>query len=280
MVATFVFPTPSMTPFRDVTLSFIVRRLSSLQGQRVKTWSSRQWQGPKWYYRRVNKFHVTKVTLTASSACVIVDYGAKAAAAAAAASPKGNHIYTDNDWSPLDILEQKHNWYSLSKLLAEKKAWEISNSPDCTFKLCVLNPSLIWGPMIPGQPHLNTSSQSIVEYMDGSHRLIQNGYRCVVDVRDVAEAHIIPIENDVGWGRRFLLFGGAPHFQEIAAYVKEALLDSDHPNAAELADNVPPRWIPTSCPLSWALPQTKHSYTIVHPPNKSLESSSDRCGIW
>lgn len=181
-----------------------------------------------------NKYHVTKVTLTASSACVIVDYGTKAAA-----SPDGNHIYTDKDFSPQDILEQRHNWYSLSKLLAEKKAWEISKKPGCTFKLCVLNPSLIWGPMTPGQTHLNTSSQSIVEYMDGSHGRIQNGFRCVVDVRDVAEAHIIPLEKDIGWGRRFLLFGGAPHFKEIAAYVKEALLASDHPKAPELAQKIP-----------------------------------------
>lgn len=181
-----------------------------------------------------NKFNVKKVTLTASSACVIVDYGTKAAT-----SPGGNHVYTDGDFSPHEILEQNCSWYSLSKLLAELKAWEISKKPSCTFKLCVLNPSLIWGPMTPNQPHLNTSLQAIIEYMDGSHKLIQNGYRCVVDVRDVAEAHIVPIEKDVGWGRRFLLFGGAPHFQETAGYVKEALRASDHPGAREMAENVP-----------------------------------------
>jgi dihydroflavonol-4-reductase len=181
-----------------------------------------------------NKFNVKKVTLTASSACVIVDYGSKAAQ-----SHNGNHIYTEKDFSPQDILEQNNNWYSLSKLLAELKAWEISKNPCCTFKLCVLNPSLIWGPMIPQQPHLNTSLQAIIEYMDGSHKFIQNGYRCVVDVRDVAEAHIVPIEKDIGWGQRFLLFGGTPHFQEIAGYVKNALLASDHPRAREMAENVP-----------------------------------------
>jgi dihydroflavonol-4-reductase len=180
------------------------------------------------------KFKVKKVTLTSSSASVIVDYGTKADA-----SPSGNHVYTDKDFSPEDLLEEKMNWYCLSKLLAEKGAWELSREPDCPFQLCVLNPSLIWGPMVPGQTHLNTSSQAIMEYMDGSHEKIQNGRRCVVDVRDVAEAHIAPIEKDVGWGERFLLFGGAPHFQETATYVKEALLASDHPLAGELAKKVP-----------------------------------------
>jgi nucleoside-diphosphate-sugar epimerase len=86
------------------------------------------------------KYKVSKVTLTASSACVIVDYGTKAAA-----SDTGNHVYTDADFSPQDILEEKKNWYSLSKLLGELKAWELSKEPDCPYKLCVLNPSLIWG---------------------------------------------------------------------------------------------------------------------------------------
>jgi nucleoside-diphosphate-sugar epimerase len=95
------------------------------------------------------------------------------------------------------------------------------------------------GPMTPGQTHLNTSSQAIMQYMDGSHKKIQNGLRCVVDVRDVAEAHIVPIEKDVGWGKRFLLFGGAPHFKETAGFVKKALLASDHPAAAEMAKTVP-----------------------------------------
>jgi cinnamoyl-CoA reductase len=191
-------------------------------------------QGTEMVLDACKRFGVKRVTLTASSACVIVDYGQKAAA-----SPSGNHLYTDADFSPQDVIEEKKNWYCLSKLLAEKRAWELSKEPDCPYKLCVLNPSLIWGPMTPGQTHLNTSSQAIMQYMDGSHAKIQNGVRCVVDVRDAAEAHIVPIEKDVGWGKRFLLFGGAPHFSETAKYVKKALLDSDTPGATEMAATVP-----------------------------------------
>jgi len=181
------------------------------------------------------KFNVKRVTYTASSACVIVDYGTKAEA-----SSTGNHIYTDADFSPENILEERSNWYCLSKLLGEKKAFELSKEPDCPYKLCVLNPSLIWGPMSTGQTHLNTSSQAIMQYMDGTHKMIQNGVRCVVDVRDVAQAHITPIEKDIGWGKRFLLFGGAPHFRETAGFVKSALLEiKDNPVAAALAEKVP-----------------------------------------
>ena len=180
------------------------------------------------------KFSVEQVTLTSSSASVIVDYGSKADASAS-----GNYVYTEADFSPEDVLEAKSNWYCLSKLMAEKRAWELSKEPGCPYKLCVLNPSLIWGPMTPGQTHLNTSSAAITQYMDGTHKKIQNGVRCVVDVRDVAEAHITPIEKNVGWGKRFLLFADAPHFKETAGHVRDALLSSPHERGAELAAKVP-----------------------------------------
>ena len=93
--------------------------------------------------------------------------------------------------------------------------------------------------MTKGQTHLNTSSAAIIQYMDGTHSKIQNGVRCVVDVRDVAEAHITPITQDIGWGKRYLLFGGAPHFQETASFVKKALMENGSDVAQDLIKNVP-----------------------------------------
>jgi len=180
------------------------------------------------------KFGVEQVTLTSSGAAVYVDYGRKAEA-----SESGNHVYTSEDWSLGEVMEEKKNYYCLSKTYAEKRAWELSKEEGCPYKLCVLCPSLIWGPMIKGQSHLNTSTNAILEYMDGTHNKIQNGYRCVVDIRDVAIAHITPIENDVGWGQRYLLFGGAPHFTETAGFVKKALEANGSKLAMEMAGKVP-----------------------------------------
>jgi nucleoside-diphosphate-sugar epimerase len=189
-------------------------------------------QGTEIVLNACEKAGVEKVTYTSSSAAIIIDYGQKAAA-----SPTGNHVYTADDWSPQHILEEKKNWYSLSKLLGEKKAWELSKQHS--YNLCVLNPSLIWGPQTPGQTHLNTSSEAILSYMDGSRKVIQNGVRCVVDVRDVAEAHIVPIEKDIGWGKRYALFGGAPHFKDTATYIRQALEKSSHPAAKDMLPLVP-----------------------------------------
>lgn len=93
--------------------------------------------------------------------------------------------------------------------------------------------------MTKGQTHLNTSSAAIVQYMDGTHATIQNGVRCVVDVRDVAAAHVAPLDRDVGWGKRYLLFGGAPHFRETAGHVRDALEACGTDAARALAANVP-----------------------------------------
>jgi dihydroflavonol-4-reductase len=179
---------------------------------------------------------VQKVTLTASTACVYVDYGTKHSEAVAAGGD--GHTYTENDWSPADMLEEKSNWYCLSKVKAEQLAWELSRQPDCPFELCVLNPCLILGPMLPGQSHLNTSSNVLVGYMDGSRTEVENACKAVVDVRDCAEAHIAPLERDKGWGRRFLLIAGSPPFSEVAAAVRTGLEAKGEAGAALVA-NVP-----------------------------------------
>eukprot|EP00438_Fugacium_kawagutii_P026764 Skav216454 [mRNA] locus=scaffold50:708497:712440:- [translate_table: standard] len=134
------------------------------------------------------KLGVKRVALTSSTGSVYVNYGTFPA----------DHVYTSADWSPAELLREKQNWYcrlaikragvqwkygtqagynlmatprlheGLSKVLAEQLAWEMSKQADCPFQLTVLLPTLIWGPMVPGQPHLNTSANSLVGYMDGS----------------------------------------------------------------------------------------------------------------
>jgi len=157
---------------------------------------------------------VKKVVLTSSTGSVYTNYGALPT----------EHVYTSEDWSPADLLREKENWYCLSKVLAEQTAWKMSRDPTCPFTLTVMVPTLILGPMVPGQPHLNTSASALVGYMDGSVQEIENACKTVVDVRDVARAHVEAAYRDLG-GHRILLIGGSPHFQEVAGYIKEALPD-------------------------------------------------------
>lgn len=47
--------------------------------------------------------------------------------------------------------------------------------------------------------------------------------KAVVDVRDVAEAHVAAIEKGTAEGKRVLLIAGNPHWAEVAGYVRHAL---------------------------------------------------------
>jgi len=156
---------------------------------------------------------VKKVACTASTANIYINYGTLPA----------DHVYTEEDWSPEGMLREKRNWYALSKVMAEKMAWQLSKEEGCPFQLVVLHPTLILGPMLPGQPHLNTSSSSLIGYVDGSVKEIENGCKTVVDVRDVAMAHIAAIERGTAWGRRVLLIAGSPHFKELAGFIRDTL---------------------------------------------------------
>jgi cinnamoyl-CoA reductase len=162
------------------------------------------------------KLGVKKVVLTASTACVYVDYG----------TVPDDHVYTDKDWSQEPLLREKENWYALSKTAAEHLAWEMSGEAGCPFRLSVMNPTLIFGPQLPGQPHLNTSSSAVVVYIDGSMAEVPNACKSIVDVRDVAEAHVAALEHDDAFGKRFLLIGGSPHSSEIALAARDVLPDA------------------------------------------------------
>lgn len=159
-----------------------------------------------------NKLGVKKVILTSSTAAIYVNYGLLSE----------DHIYNEEDWSDETLLREKKNWYCVSKVAAEKLAWEMSKAEGSTFQLATINPTLIFGPILPGQGHLNTSSARIVEMIDGSLKELSNSCKSIVDVRDVAEAHVAALEREASVGKRFMLVGSSPHQTEIANEVRKA----------------------------------------------------------
>lgn len=187
------------------------------------------------------RLKIKRVVLTSSTAAVYAGYG----------KWDKDHVYTEDDWSPEDRMRRNNNFYCLSKTRAEKLAWEIAKTPGCSFKLAVMNPTLIWGPMLPGQPHFNTSCAALVGYMDGSQTEIASGTKAVVDVRDVAEAHVRAAEDISGrltcWGRRCLLISASPLWKDVVAHIKDALPEN-------LRKNVPETVSTTSGPQTLGAP--------------------------
>lgn len=160
------------------------------------------------------RFGVKRVVLTSSTAAVYAGHG----------KWDKDHVYNEDDWSPEDRMIEWKNWYCLSKTRAEKCAWNKAKSLDCTFRLAVMNPTLIWGPMLKDQPHFNTSCAALVGYMDGTKSEIENGTKAIVDVRDVAEAHVLAALDFSFrlscWGQRTLLIGACSKWIDIVNEMK------------------------------------------------------------
>mmetsp|Transcript_18664 Transcript_18664/g.26005 ORF Transcript_18664/g.26005 Transcript_18664/m.26005 type:complete len:186 (+) Transcript_18664:3-560(+) len=120
-------------------------------------------------------------------------------------------------------MRKKKAWYPLGKTLAERRAWELWEEQK-SYRMVVMNPTLIFGPML--QPTLNTSSAAILSYMNGAKKRIENSAKTVVDVRDVALAHVLGYENKSANGR-YLLIAESAKFSDIVKTIKDSLKAMD-----------------------------------------------------
>ncbi len=129
---------------------------------------------------QVNKTKsVKRVVLTSSCAAIYTD------ATDCANAPGG--MLTEEVWNTTASLSYQP--YAYSKLLAEKKAWEI-NKAQSRWDLITINPSLVMGPAFnPGA--VTSESYNILKQMaDGTMKAgVPKMGIGLVDVRDVAEAH-------------------------------------------------------------------------------------------
>ncbi|MBK9291020.1 MAG: aldehyde reductase [Bacteroidetes bacterium] len=129
--------------------------------------------------RSVNRCEtVRRVVLTSSVAAIIGD------AVECRQYPDGKA--TEAHWNTTSSL--KHQPYSYSKTLAERKAWELAEAQS-RWELVVINPSFVIGPGL--KAHANAESFNIVRQMaNGMLRFGAPDFTIgVVDVRDLAEAH-------------------------------------------------------------------------------------------
>lgn len=124
---------------------------------------------------------VKRVVLTSSCAAIYTD-------AIDTVNAPGGRL-TEEVWNTTASLDYQP--YSLSKTLAEKKAWEISETQS-QWDLVAINMPGVFGP--PLNPHSNTSESMNILKMLGGGEFKMGAPRMgigLVDVRDVAEAHYL-----------------------------------------------------------------------------------------
>jgi len=128
----------------------------------------------------VNKTKTVKrVVLTSSIAALYND--------ACDVGPSVNHMVQEKDINPNKDIS--HNPYAYSKTVAEQAAWEAQKKQD-RWNLITIHPGAMFGPSVSKRVDV-TSVGMILQFLNGSFRAgVPRLWLGVVDVRDVASAHV------------------------------------------------------------------------------------------
>jgi Nucleoside-diphosphate-sugar epimerases len=143
------------------------------------------------------------------------------------------HVFTEADWTILD--GPGVDAYGKSKTLAERAAWDFIAAEGGELELTTMLPVAVMGPVMGKK--VSGANHIVQRMLDGAMPVVANLFIPVVDVRDVANAHIMAMTNPVAAGERFLLSNGrALSLKEIGVIIRAALGDA--------AKRVPTRELP------------------------------------
>ena len=153
---------------------------------------------------------VERVVLTSSCAAV---YGH-----AADLEQEPDQVWTEESWNRSSSRTDQP--YSLSKTLAEMKAWVIAGS-QTQWKLVVVNPTLVMGPGL--KYHAASESYKWLIQLGGGGAMATAGVPDfpvgIVDVRDVAAAHVAAAYLKEAAGR-YICNGSNTSFPAMAAALR------------------------------------------------------------
>ncbi len=140
----------------------------------------------------------------------------------AAATPHSSQLSGTVDetcWTDAD--EPGLSLYRRSKTLAERAAWDHIGRTNSATELATVLPAAVFGPALTCASL--GSLQVIAALLDGSAvALPRLGFE-VVDVRDVAAAHLLAMSSPQAAGERFIVSGELLWFADIAEILREQL---------------------------------------------------------
>ncbi len=152
---------------------------------------------------------VKRIVLTSSIAAIFGD--------AKDITDTPNGIFTENEWNITSSLN--HAPYSYSKTLAEREAWKIAEEQN-QWDLIVINPGFVFGPSLTDRID-STSIDFMLSMINGKYKSgVPDLYFGIVDVRDVAKAHIIAGTKPSVNGRHILV-ADTISFIEMANILKK-----------------------------------------------------------
>jgi len=107
--------------------------------------------------------------------------------------------FTEKDWSNTDADIHP---YQKSKTIAEKAAWELIRQEGNGLELAAVNPVGVMGPIL-GNDYSHSNS-SVRQMLEGTMKAVPKIYSDYVDVRDVADLHILAMTRPEANGERFI----------------------------------------------------------------------------
>ena len=135
--------------------------------------------------------------------------------------------YDESHWAKLDDPERA-SFYAQSKALAERAAWDFIASEGQGLELAVINPVGILGPAII--KNVSTSFATVVRPLSGKMPGYPRIHQAIVDVRDVAAAHIEAMLRPEAAGERFIVSDEALWLREIGDVLAKAYPDRTLPD--------------------------------------------------
>lgn len=156
---------------------------------------------------------VKRVIMTSSVGAVIMD----------PQRPRDKFV-DESCWSDPEYCRKTENWYYMAKTVSEQDAWHYSE--ESGLDLISICPSLVLGPIL--QPKLNASSLILVKLLNGDLERCENKARVIVDVRDVAKAHILAYEIPSAAGR-YLCTAHSVKTKELVEILKRLYPQYNYP---------------------------------------------------
>lgn len=128
-----------------------------------------------------------------------------------------NNEFDESHWNTTSSTT--HQPYPYSKVMAERKAWEMAEAQDRWSLVCI-NPALVLGPSLTA----NTQSGSVEvleQFANGKTLLgVPPMWNGIVDVRDVADAHLQAAFNPNASGR-YIISGGSLSLLEMGEILRQ-----------------------------------------------------------
>lgn len=147
---------------------------------------------------------------------------------------RNDYVFTEKDWSNL-APDSKLNAYYKSKTIAEKSAWDFIRREGGGMELATILPVAVLGPVL-GQKAAG-SNQLTAMMLSGRVPGFLDLYFPIVDVRDLARAHLLALETPNAAGERFIISNDdSLSMKQVGMIIKH--------HFGEAAKKIPNRTIP------------------------------------